>query len=82
MAGAPSAAEAAYLNEDISYRLTAATTIILVFTTILLSLRLYTRTLPAVKPGPEDTLLVLAYILSVGACVCGYCEFQIPSDIK
>jgi hypothetical protein len=67
--------DSAYLHEDVSYRLVAATTTILVVSTILLSLRLYIRTLPTISAGSEDFWLILAYLLSVGACITGYCEF-------
>ncbi|KAJ5647101.1 integral membrane protein [Penicillium lividum] len=72
MSSSSTSDNAAYLDEDISYRLMAATTIILVATTILFGLRLYTRTLPSIKPGPEDLLLIAAYILSTASCLTGY----------
>lgn len=73
-----------YLHEDVSYRLIIATTIILVVSTILVCLRLYIRTLPSIKSGPEDILLIPAYLLSLGACITGYCKFprslRVPSS--
>ncbi|KAK2734199.1 putative NRPS-like protein biosynthetic cluster [Myotisia sp. PD_48] len=60
-----------FLAEDISARLVAASSIILVVTTILIALRLYIRRLPNVKTGLEDILLFIAYILQVGACITG-----------
>lgn len=74
MSKSSTADNSAYLNEDISSQLMAATTVILVATTILFCLRLYARTLPSIKPGPEDILLIAAYILSTASCVTGYCE--------
>jgi hypothetical protein len=72
-----------YLYEDVSYRLVVATTIILVVSTTLLCLRLYIRTFPTIKSGPEDILLIPAYFLSLGACITGYCEFlKISSSTK
>ncbi|PLB55593.1 integral membrane protein [Aspergillus steynii IBT 23096] len=60
-----------YLQEDISGQLVAAASVILVITTILLALRLYVRSLPNVKSGLEDFLLLPAYILSMGASTIG-----------
>ncbi|KAI9035182.1 dimethylallyl tryptophan synthase [Aspergillus affinis] len=58
-----------YLEADISEQLIVAASVILVVTTILLALRLYVRSLPSVKSGLEDLLLLPAYLLSVGACI-------------
>lgn len=64
-----------YLEEDVSNRLVAASSVILVVTTILLALRLYVRSLPNVKTGLEDILLLPAYLLSLASCICGYRKF-------
>ncbi|RAH75549.1 uncharacterized protein BO66DRAFT_387422 [Aspergillus aculeatinus CBS 121060] len=61
-----------YLNEDISGRLTAATTVIVVLTTTLLALRIYVRSLAHVSSGWDDILLAPAWLLCLGACITGY----------
>ncbi|KAL4935864.1 hypothetical protein BDV06DRAFT_228424 [Aspergillus oleicola] len=66
-----------YLQVDISGRLIAATTTILVVDTILLSLRGYILKLPNAKSGLEDLLLIPAYLLLVGICVVGYLAVEI-----
>lgn len=65
-----------YLNEDISGRLTAATTVIVVLTTTLLALRIYVRSLAHVSSGWDDILLAPAWLLCLGACITGYSEWK------
>ncbi|RAL10371.1 uncharacterized protein BO97DRAFT_471836 [Aspergillus homomorphus CBS 101889] len=67
-----SAVTESYLNENISGRLTAATTVIVVLTTILLALRLYARSLAHVASGWDDILLAPAWLLCLGTCITGY----------
>ncbi|PYH40576.1 uncharacterized protein BP01DRAFT_272576, partial [Aspergillus saccharolyticus JOP 1030-1] len=63
---------ASYLNEDISGRLMAATTVILILTTTLLALRVYARSLAHVTSGWDDILLVPAWLLCLGTCITNY----------
>jgi hypothetical protein len=64
-----------YLSQDISSQLFAADTIILAITTVLLVLRYYAGSLTTASKGWNDLLLFPAWILVVGAVICGYSKF-------
>ena len=61
-----------YLEEDHGPKVLAATTVILVFTTVLLGLRIYARSLTKAERGWDEFLLYPSYLLLVGLLICLY----------
>lgn len=72
-----------YLEEYTGNRVLAATTIILVLSTVLLGLRLYARSLTRAALGSDDFILLPAWILLLGLIICLYSKLlQYPFCIK
>ncbi|RAL13171.1 uncharacterized protein BO97DRAFT_388960 [Aspergillus homomorphus CBS 101889] len=74
MSAQSSSYPAGWLEVDHGSRVMAAVSFILVFTTILLALRLYARSLTSASRGWDEFLLVPSYLCLLGLLVCLYLD--------
>jgi hypothetical protein len=69
-----------FLDVNHSGRVFGAVSFILVFTTILLALRLYARSLTRASRGWDEYILVPSYLCLLGLLICLYGELSILSQ--
>ena len=67
-----------YLEVDHGGNVIGAASFILVFTTILLVLRLYARTLTKASWGWDEFLLAPSYLCLIGLLICLYRQSTVP----